>query len=47
MSTGLILGLALILGTYNIINKLLKLKEWDMKYNTHPIAERRIDKWDL
>ena len=45
MSAWLIFGLALIFATYLIIMKVLTLKEWDMKYNIHPVKERRSDKW--
>ena len=33
MSSSVIIGLALIIGTYSIIAKILKLIEWNMKYN--------------
>ena len=46
MKTSLIIGIALILATYKIIEKVLTLIEWNMKYNTPEVKERRIDKWD-
>lgn len=47
MSTGLILGVASIFAIYNIIMKFIALKEWDMKYNSKPVEERRSEKWYL
>lgn len=47
MKTSLIIGMALILATYKIIEKILTLIEWNMKYNVTPVEERRVDKWNL
>lgn len=47
MNTGLfIILLAITLGTYDIISKLIKLWEWHIKYDTKTITERRSEKWD-
>jgi len=47
MKTSLIIGMALILATYKIIEKVLVLIEWNMKYNVTPVEERRKYKWNL
>ena len=46
-ATGLfILLLAVAVGTYDIINKWLKIYEWNTKYGTKPIEERRMSRWE-
>lgn len=47
MKTSLIIGIALILATYKIIEKVLTLIEWNMKYNVTPVEEKRVNKWNL
>ena len=45
MKTSLIIVMALILATYKIIEKVLVLIEWNMKYNTPEVKERRMTRW--
>ena len=47
MKTSLIIGMALILATYKIIEKILTLIEWNMKYGIEPVKEKRVNKWNL
>ncbi len=47
MSAWLIFGLAVVCAAYSIAKKIIELKEWNMKYNTPEVKERRIDKWGL
>lgn len=41
-----ILLLAVAIGTYKLIEEWLKIYEWNIKYGTKPIEERRMNKWE-